>query len=254
MLRYISAASSKAASAARFLCNKVPASKTVCATLPATVQNAVPGVVMNWLIRFRGGAGIGSQRELRKQCSGRDADLRTRCVQLRFRRTHIRALIDQFRRQADRQILRQLQRSELEPLGRLLVGRRPIRAVSRSRCTANCFRSGGNVACACANVASTAATSAPAIWPSSNCLRRMSSEPVWILMISSVAATGRAMTLPAPPQRRRWRSKSDMWPRAEIAEFRPSRPAIRPATGCRRTRPAYSSPYLAGVDAVIRAA
>ena len=52
VLRYISAAWSKAASAARFLCNKVPASKTVYATLPATVQNAVPGVVMNWLIRF----------------------------------------------------------------------------------------------------------------------------------------------------------------------------------------------------------
>ena len=50
VLRYIAAAWSKAASAARFLCSKVPASKIVCATLPATNQKAVPGVINNWPI------------------------------------------------------------------------------------------------------------------------------------------------------------------------------------------------------------
>src|SRR5438128_180502 len=50
VLRYTAAAWSKAASAARFLCNKVPASKMVCATLPATDQKAVPGGLMNWPI------------------------------------------------------------------------------------------------------------------------------------------------------------------------------------------------------------
>ena len=42
-------------------------------------------------------------------------------MQLRFGRFYVRTLLDQFRRQADRQILRQPQRGELELLGRLLA-------------------------------------------------------------------------------------------------------------------------------------
>ena len=67
-------------------------------------------------------------------------------------------------------------------------GKRPSSAVSKFRCTVNCFCNGGNVAWACAKVASTAATSASATWPSWSCLRKMPSDLVSILMISSVAA------------------------------------------------------------------
>ena len=42
-------------------------------------------------------------------------------MQLRFGRLDVRALFHQFRRQTDRQVLRQLQRGELELLGRLLA-------------------------------------------------------------------------------------------------------------------------------------
>ena len=42
-------------------------------------------------------------------------------MQLRFGRLDVRALLDQFRRQADRQILRQLQRAKFEFLSRLLA-------------------------------------------------------------------------------------------------------------------------------------
>src|SRR5207249_4698079 len=42
-------------------------------------------------------------------------------MQLRFGGAHIRPLVDQFRRQADGQILRQLQRGELKLLGWLLA-------------------------------------------------------------------------------------------------------------------------------------
>jgi len=42
-------------------------------------------------------------------------------MQLRFGRLDVRALLDQFRRQADRQLRRQVQRGELEFLGRCLA-------------------------------------------------------------------------------------------------------------------------------------
>src|SRR5271166_6207275 len=69
------------------------------------------------------GAGIAGQRELRQLSGGGDADLCAGGMQLRLGRLDVRTLLDQFRRQADRQISRQLQRGELELLGRLLAGR-----------------------------------------------------------------------------------------------------------------------------------
>jgi hypothetical protein len=51
--------------------------------------------------------------------------LRVRSVQLRFGCAHVGALIDQLRRQAHRQILRQLQRTDLEGCSDILVGQVP---------------------------------------------------------------------------------------------------------------------------------
>src|SRR5215471_2515539 len=188
VLRYIATAWSNAASAARFLCNSVPASKTVCATLPATVQNAVPGVRNNcliWLatvppsavsVNCGSIAATATPIEALAACSCASADCMSgRCS------TNFDA------RLTGRSVGSCNAASSNVSAGSWL-GNRPVSAVSRSRCTANCFRNGGNVASACAKVASTAATSAPATCPSSNCLRRMPSDWVWILMISSVAA------------------------------------------------------------------
>jgi len=48
VLRYISVDWSKAASASRFLCSKVPASTIVFVAVPTRVQRAVSGVMDNW--------------------------------------------------------------------------------------------------------------------------------------------------------------------------------------------------------------
>ena len=70
----------------------------------------------------RGRLGAVRHRRGRKLQQGpAGADLSTRGMQLRFGRTHIRPLIDQLRGQAERQILRKLQRGELDLLCRLLA-------------------------------------------------------------------------------------------------------------------------------------
>ena len=57
---------------------------------------------------------------------------------------HVGPLIDKLARQADRQIGRQLEMGEIEFLLDLVGGSCPASAVSRSRCWANCFSSGGS--------------------------------------------------------------------------------------------------------------
>ena len=53
-------------------------------------------------------AAVGADGEVRQQVGGGDADLGAGGVHLFFRRAHVRALLDHLRRQAQRQIDRQM--------------------------------------------------------------------------------------------------------------------------------------------------
>ena len=108
VLRYIAADWSKAVSAARFLCSKVPASKTVCVAVPITVQKAVPACQIS-VDLVGGSAGTGGESKRRQYCGDSDTDRGTRGMQLRRGRLHVRTLCDELRRQAERQLQRQLQ-------------------------------------------------------------------------------------------------------------------------------------------------
>ena len=65
-----------------------------------------------------GVAAVGADGEVRQRVGGGDADLGAGGVQLLFRGAHVRALLDQLRRQAHRQIERQMQVGEPEGLAR----------------------------------------------------------------------------------------------------------------------------------------
>ena len=71
--------------------------------------------------RERGVAAIGIDGEIREHVGGGDPDQRAGRVHLLFRQTHVGALLDQLRRQAHRQVLRQLQRLQVERLEWLLA-------------------------------------------------------------------------------------------------------------------------------------
>ena len=68
------------------------------------------------------------------------------------------------------------------------LGKRPASRASKSRCCANCFSSGGSMACTCASAASCATTSKVAIWPSSYCRFSRSRDWLWILYDLLVAS------------------------------------------------------------------
>ncbi len=72
--------------------------------------------------------------------------------------------------------------------GRSLSGKPPANTVSRSRCWANCFSSGGNVAAICASCASCAATSSSPAYPLAYCVRKISNIFALILISSLVAS------------------------------------------------------------------
>ena len=74
------------------------------------------------LIHGRGrAAGVGGQQEIGKPVGGGDADLGAGVMQVGFGLQHIGTLRHEFRRQADRQILRQLQARQLKFLIRGLI-------------------------------------------------------------------------------------------------------------------------------------
>ena len=93
--------------------------RSAAVTPPARVQKPLPGA--NILARD---AAPGADVAVRVIC-GSAATATPICgagrMQRRLGRAHVGALLDQLRRQADRQVLRQFQRREFECLGRLLA-------------------------------------------------------------------------------------------------------------------------------------
>ena len=82
--------------------------------------------------------------DIRQPRRDRDADLSARRVHIGFRRPDVRPLVDQLARQADRQVCRQLEMARDRISATISSAENcPASAVSRSRCWASCFSSGG---------------------------------------------------------------------------------------------------------------
>ena len=71
----------------------------------------------------RGAANIARERQVGQPVDYRDADQRARRMQVLLSRAHVRTLLNQFRRQAERQIPRQVQPGEIEFLGQITIGK-----------------------------------------------------------------------------------------------------------------------------------
>src|SRR6202020_2132304 len=106
--RYCASACSSAASAAFCLWYSVRPSKIGAVAAAPQVKNAGPGGKI--LRQLKGGRpAIGGQRDIGQTGRDSDADLGCRRMHIGFGCAHVRPLIDQLARQADRQIGRQLQ-------------------------------------------------------------------------------------------------------------------------------------------------